>query len=808
VGESTVASAGIRGFPTALSSFIGRTAEVADVTRLLGEYRLVTVTGPGGMGKTRLAGEVARRVAGRFADGVRVVELASVQDPALVTAAVSVALGVGQAPGEPLIDSLAAALGRQQLLLVLDNCEHVIVAAAQLCAALLPAADDVRILATSREPLGIAGEARFRLGPLGLPVAGPGPGDGAEPGPVSEAAALFVDRARRVDPHFTLSAESGPVVDRLVARLDGMPLAIELAAARVEALGVTQLLGRLDDRFGLLVGTDRLAAARQRSLAAAVAWSYELLSEPEGQVFRRLSVFPGPFTLEAAEAVAGGGAGAVVLHLVDCSLVAPPSPGADGRARYLMLETLRAYGADRLAEAGEQDETAAALASYAMLVAEQAAAGIETAAGELAAAGWLDAEDATVHYALSWSLDHDGPTAQRLAIALAPWWRLRGRYTDGYALLHAAAAHGPRDGKQWGTAQVWLGLLASRAGETVGLDHFTAARDALEPSGPSPALVQAVNGRASTLRNTGHLAEAAEEAHRALAMARELGDAPGEATALYNLASTANYADDDQAELAWWRQAQQVDPAMVTPLVARRIGINLAVCLMEMGDTGSARRVAAEALTSAREAGAADLLAECLAATADIELRAGQTAEAMTRLREALELAARAGNIQLIYCLDVCGHLCARTERWGEALSLWAARSARLNQTELPELPQDVAYRQEPLGRARRSLGPARAQAAEERGAAMTLATAIDFAALLAAEDPRQPSPSPAQPPISARERELVILVAQGRTDAQIAAQLFISVRTVRTHLDRIRDKTACRRRADLTRFALSAGLV
>ena len=363
----------------------------------------------------------------------------------------------------------------------------------------------------------------------------------------------------------------------------------------------------LDDRFGLLVGTDRLAAARQRSLAAAVAWSYELLSEPEGQVFRRLSVFPGPFTLEAAEAVAGGGAGAVVLHLVDCSLVAPPSPGADGRARYLMLETLRAYGADRLAEAGEQDETAAALASYALLVAEQAAAGIETAAGELAAAGWLDAEDATVHYALSWALDHDVPTALRLAIALAPWWRLRGRYTDGYALLHAAAAHGPRDGKQWGTAQVWLGLLASRAGETVGLDHFTAARDALEPSGPSPALVQAVNGRASTLRNTGHLAEAAEEAHRALAMARELGDAPGEATALYNLASTANYADDDQAELAWWRQAQQVDPAMVTPLVARRIGINLAVCLMEMGDIGSARRVAAEALTSAREAGAADL---------------------------------------------------------------------------------------------------------------------------------------------------------------------------------------------------------
>ena len=700
------------------------------------------------------------------------------------------------------MDSLAAALGRQQLLLVLDNCEHVIAAAAELCARLLPAADDMRILATSREPVGITGEARFRLGPLGLP----GPGDGT--GPVSEAAALFADRARRVDPHFTLSAESGPVVERLVARLDGMPLAIELAAARVEALGVTQLLDRLDDRFGLLVGTDRLAAARQRSLAAAVAWSYELLAEPERRVFRGVSVFPGPFTLEAAGAIAGAGAGTVVLHLVECSLVAPPTAGADGRARYLMLETLRAYGADRLAEQGEQEEASAALANYALQVAEGAAAAIETAAGELAAARWLDAEDATMRHALGWALEHDRPAALRLAIALAPWWRLRGRYTDGYALLHAAAAHGPQDGKQWGAAQVWLGLLASRAGETVGLDHFTAARDALEPFGPSPALVQAVNGRASTLRNTGRLSESAQQAHRALGMARKLGDAYGEAAALYNLASTANYADDDQAELAWWRQAQQVDPGRVPPLVARRIGINLAICLAEMGDIGSARRVAAEALSSAREAGAADLLAECLAAMADIELRAGQIAEAMTRLREALELAARAGNVLLIYCLDVCGHLCAQTGRWGEALSLWAARSACLSQTGLPELSQDVAYRQEPLGTARRALGPASAQAAEERGAAMTLATAIDFAALLAAEDPRQPSPGPAQPSISARERELVILVAQGRTDAQIATQLFISVRTVRTHLDRIRDKTGCRRRADLTRLALSAGLV
>jgi predicted ATPase len=210
-----------------------------------------------------------------------------------------------------------------------------------------------------------------------------------------------------VDPHFVLGADSGPVVEQLVERLDGMPLAIELAAARVEALGVGGLLDRLNDRLGLLVGTERLAAPRQRSLAATAQWSYELLAEQERRVFRRLSVFPGPFTLEAAEAVAGAGAGNVVLRLVDCSLVAPPTAGADGRGRYLMLEALRAYGAERLAEEGEQEQTVAALADYALQMAERVGADAETPAGELAAARWLDAEDATMHHALAWAMDHD-----------------------------------------------------------------------------------------------------------------------------------------------------------------------------------------------------------------------------------------------------------------------------------------------------------------------------------------------------------------------------------------------------------------
>ena len=267
---------GVHGFPAALTSFIGRAGPVSEVAGLLEEYRLVTVTGPGGSGKTRLAGEVARHVAGRFADGAWLAELALVQDAGQVPAVVAAALRVREQPGMPMAEAVARVLARQQLLLVLDNCEHVTGAAAGLCAGLLLACDDVRVLATSREPLAVAGEARYRLGPLSLPGA-----DDVTGGAGSEAVALFADRARRAERQFVLDGQTGPAVARLVRRLDGMPLAIELAAAHVEALGVTGLRDRLDDQFALLTSADRLAPSRQRSLAATVEWSYRLLDDQQ-----------------------------------------------------------------------------------------------------------------------------------------------------------------------------------------------------------------------------------------------------------------------------------------------------------------------------------------------------------------------------------------------------------------------------------------------------------------------------------------------------------------------------------------------
>ena len=420
--EATSAASGVHGFPAVLTSFVGRDGPLREVAGLLEQHRLVTVTGPGGAGKTRLADKVARRAAGQFADGAWLVELAPVQDEAQVAAAVAAALGVREQPGVAAAEAVARVLARQQLLLMLDNCEHVIGAAAQVCAGLLAACDDLRVLATSREPLAVAGEARYRLGPMTLP--GPSqPGDSEG----SEAEALFTDRARQVDAGFALTGETGPAVAQLVARLDGMPLAIELAAARVEALGVGQLLDRLGDRLALLAAGDRLAPSRQRSLAATVGWSYRLLDQHEQRVFRAVSVFPGPFTLEAAEAVGGPGAELDVLRLVDCSLLVPPQAGPDGCFRYAMLETLRAYGAGLLAEAGEQDRAAAALAGYTLRVAEEAAMGLGTGAGEVAAARRLDAEDATMRQALAWAMEHDADISLRLAVALAPWWCLRGR---------------------------------------------------------------------------------------------------------------------------------------------------------------------------------------------------------------------------------------------------------------------------------------------------------------------------------------------------------------------------------------------
>ena len=674
-GESLAPAGGLHGFVPALTSFVGRAGAVSEVTALLDRDRLVTVTGPGGAGKTRLAGQVAKQVAGRFADGVWLAELAPVRDPALVPAMVAAALGVREQPGLSAAAALARVLARQQqLLLVLDNCEHVADAAAELCAGLLAACDEVRVLATSREPLRVAGEARYRLAPLALPD----PDDLAEAAR-AEAVALFTDRARSADPQFALTGETTPAVARLVARLDGMPLAIELAAARVEALGVAQLLDRIGDRFALLADGDRTAPPRQRSLAATVEWSYRLLDEHERRVFRAVSVFPGPFTLEAAEANAGPGAGPAVLHLVDCSLLSPPQAGPDGRLRYVMLETLRAYGAGQLAEAGEQEQAEAALARYALGVAGQAAAGLQAGAGESAAARWLDAEDATTRQVLTWAMVHDAAVALRLALALAPWWQLRGRLAGQYPLLRQAAECAGTASGRWCAAQVWLGWAArSSADLAAALGHFTAVRDAAADRPPSRALTAALAGRAAVLRQMGRTAEAASDGRRALALARQIGDPAGELMALLDLSLDAAYAGDHDEAVRLARQAGQITAGIPGGLARLRSQV-LTIVLADAGDLAEAARAGAAGLARARDAGDLWNQAALLPRIVDLDLRAGRTGDAAAHLREGLQVAVRTGSwLDLRFGLFQCGELCAATGRAAEALTLCAAaRPAR-----------------------------------------------------------------------------------------------------------------------------------
>ena len=788
-----------------LTSFIGRDGPVRQVAGLMEEYRLVTVTGPGGSGKTRLAGQVAKRVAGRFADGAWLAELALVRDPAQVAPMVAAALGIREQPGVPAEEALARVLAvQQQLLLVLDNCEHVIGAAAQLCAGLLAACDDIRVLATSREPLAVAGEARYRLAPLSLP----GPDDhGGTRG--SEAVALFADRARRGDAGFMLDRDSGPAVGQIVARLDGMPLAIELAAARVEALGVGQLLDRLDDRFALLAGGDRLAAGRQRSLAATVEWSYQLLDERERQAFRRLSVFPGPFTLEAAEAVAGAGAGPAVLRLVDCSLLVPPQAGPDGRSRYQMLETLRAYGSGLLAGAGEQEAAAAALAGYALEVAGQAAVGLQTStAGEVAAARWVDAEDATMRQVLAWAMDHDPATAVRLAAALGWWWLVRGRLPGQYRLLREVAGHVEAGSDGWCTVQFWSYFAAVFSADMAGaLDASTVLRDAVADRGPSRALADGLVGRAVALENMGRAAEAADQARRALAVARETGYRAGEVLALGVLSFAVSDSGDLDGAVQLARQAAQITAGVPGQIVRWCSNYVLTIALVNAGDLAAADEVCAAGLARSRDAGDVQTQEFLLPYMVMLDLHAGRVGDAAAHLREGLEVTVRVGGRGSLHdCLDCCGYLCAATGRPAEAATMWAAWAALSRDDGYTEPPAATRRRDAPLRTVRQALGTGRTRAAEERGAAMSLATAAEYALMLTAPGPPQAPPTGLDK-LSARERELVILVAQGRTDAQIAAALYISVRTVRSHLDRIRDKTGARRRADLTRLALQAGL-
>jgi non-specific serine/threonine protein kinase len=433
--------------PVALTTFVGREDEIDQVAAIFGSARLITLTGVGGCGKTRLALEVARRSAAQFADGAVLIELALLTDGSLVPQAIGSTLGIheGQSEGQSqqLLSTLCAVLRHRQMLLVLDNCEHLLEACARVADELLRGSPHLTILATSREALGLMGETSWRVPSLAMPPLDPVP----PPEQLAEFAAvqLFVERAHAADAAFAITGRTAAAVAQVCSRLDGIPLALELAAVRVRGMAVDELAARLDQRFRLLTGGSRAALPRQQTLRATVDWSFQLLSPAERLVFRRLSVFASSWTLEAAETVcAGQGVEAgdvveLVLNLVDKSLVVLAEETTP-RQRYALLQTLRQYGREQLVAADEADTVHEQHAAYFLGLAEHT----EWAGSQLEASGWTDPRalvEADLDSALDWFVGQaDTDRALRLASVLWHLWEVRGALTDGRRHLAAVLA--------------------------------------------------------------------------------------------------------------------------------------------------------------------------------------------------------------------------------------------------------------------------------------------------------------------------------------------------------------------------------
>lgn len=768
--------------PNPCSSFVGREREMAEVRRTLATSGLLTLTGTGGCGKTRLALEVAKDLAGAYPDGVWLVELASLSDPALVPQAVASALGVREQPGRSMTGTLANHLASRRPLLVLDNCEHLIDACARLAGALLSSCEHLRILATSREILGVAGETNLPVLPLAVP-------DAEHSVPVEEltrceAARLFVDRARSRRPGFTLNPQNVRAVARVCRKLDGVPLAIELAAARVTALAVEQVAARLENALELLNSGNRTAERRHQTLRATLEWSHRLLSERERELFGLLSIFAGGWGLEAAEAVVArsGLRENEVLDLlsalVDKSLVlAEASPGAGEILRYRMLEPVRQYARERLWESGEEERAGAAHASYYLSLAE-------TAEPELLGprpVAWLErleTEHGNLRAALGWFLDESpasggrAGTGLRLAAALGRFWN----------------TYGPGEGRGW-------------------LERGLARSDAA----PSPL-------RARALRQAGFIAifqgdpRALALLEKALTLSRELGDESELAISISSLGHAVAHAGDHERLRALREEAGTLLRSPLKRPARAHLLLFLAVAAMSQGDPERATARTNEALFLFRELEDIRHVAMSLGVAGISALEQGNPGRAERLFEEDLgllrELRDKTG---IVYGLLGMAGVAALRDHPARASRLWGASEILRETFGLPLTPmvRDHYDYEGYLAAARAGLDEASFEAAWSEGRAMSPEQALEYA--LGAEEPAPPAPEapPAERslhPLTPRQREVAFLVARGLTNRQVAAELSLSEHTVATHVRGILRKLGLRSRTELAAWVTEQG--
>jgi len=606
-----------------LSSFIGRESEIEQIEQLLSQTRLLTLTGTGGAGKTRLALQVGAHLQSGYPHGVWMVELASLTNPDLVAQAVATVLGVAEAPGRPLEHSLCATLADKTLLLLLDNCEHLIEACAHVAETLLKACPRLCILATSREGLGIAGEMCFRVPSLSLPDP-----DRLAPLPSLlqyEAVRLFVERARFHQPTFALTEANAPALTSACQRLDGLPLAIELAAARVKAMPVEQIASRLEDRFTLLTGGSRTALPRQQTLRALLDWSYQLLSEKEKSVLGRLGVFAGGFSLEAAEAVCAlsshppastlpstRGEGEIqeweildlLTGLVDKSLVIYEQP--EGIARYRLLETIRHYALERLRESGEEQAIREQHLEWCLQLAETAQANL-AGTEQAAALAQLNLEHDNLRAALDGCL-HGGdvPSGLLLARALADFWVRRGHLSEGRArfsaLLDRAAAQELTEART--QALKAAGLLAFYQGDYAAARALFEERlDRYRQWGHEADVASTLNDLGLAISHQGDYVAAFACYEESLAIQRTLGDRQALASTMNNFGTLARRYGDYRLARSLLEEALALRRESGMPARIAVVLSNLSKAVQDQGDNAAARLLLEESLALRRQAG-------------------------------------------------------------------------------------------------------------------------------------------------------------------------------------------------------------
>jgi predicted ATPase/DNA-binding CsgD family transcriptional regulator len=830
-GRAWPGMAGDRGLltnlPAQVSSFIGREAELAAVRALVDRSRLVTLTGAGGAGKTRLGLQVAAELLDGSGDGVWFADLAPVGDPGLVAVTVANVLGVREQPGRPVVETVAEAVGGRSLLVLLDNCEHVIGACAKLADALLRGCPGLALLATSREPLGIGGEHVFRVPSLGVPA------DGDDPQAIwaSEAVRLLADRAAAQGVPLAGDEPAVQVAGRICRRLDGIPLAIELAAARLRVMSAVELEARLDERFALLTGGTRAGLARQQTLRAMVEWSWELLNPAERAMLAALSAFAGGFGLAAAEAVAAGPGvtAAEVLGLlgalVDKSLVQFGDAGA-GPGRYRLLETIRQYAAGRLDALGRAavNHTRTAHRNYYVALAEAAApqlVGPDQAA-------WLDRLDAEVgnlRAAIAFSLTQpDLEPGLRLAASLRMYWRARGHAAEGAGALRA-------------------------------LLDAPAAQEATLPR------ARALAAAARLLQMTGGYAIAGDYCDEGLAIARAVGDDYLVADLLCERAWVLVLQGQRDAALPLIEQGLGVARRLGEPHLTGRLMAGRGYAMHAAGDHAGAASDMAEAVRLSRQAGDRLQMGGMLSNLSDYELWTGDLDAALHHLAEALDIARTLNNrhvtVYATFNLGLAEYLGGSPDAAGalfaESLDLarragmkahvaygllglalvgcggagpgWSARLHGAADQALADLghalePLEARLADQDRQRLRAAMGERAFDAEYAIGCALDLAHAADQARQrIQAGRARQPAGAPmserdaavsgqAVTALTPRELDVLKLVAQGLSNSDIARRLVLSEHTVKRHLANILRKLDLSSRAAAAAWGVRTGLV